>query len=116
MAERPHDIDRLVDLADPEKNIVPKLGILGIEIDSKIAAMLPELRIPSGVIVAARAASTVAPANSLATGDVIHGVNGSPVTSMLGLRSGLDNLKPESPVVLQVERNGQLIFLTFQAE
>jgi serine protease Do len=116
VAEGPHDVDHLVDLADPEKNMVRKLGILGIEIDSKIAAMLPELRIPSGVIVAARAAGQVAPGNSLATGDVIHGINGSPITSLLGLRTGLDNLKPESPAVLQVERNGQLIFITLQTE
>jgi serine protease Do len=116
VSERKHDVDRLVDMADPGKNMVQRIGILGVEIDSKIAAMLPDLRVPSGVIVAARAAGPAGAVNSLLTGDVIHALNGSPITSLLGLRSGLENLKPESSVVLQLERGGGLMFVSFQLE
>ncbi len=114
--EREHDVDRLVDLADPQKNMVQKLGILGVEIDSKIAAMLPDLRVPSGVIVVARSSGAAGAGNSLVTGDVIHALNGSPITSLLGLRTGLENLPRESPVVLQIERAGGLTFLSFQTD
>jgi serine protease Do len=51
--QRQDDLDRIVDLADVEKNIVPQLGILGLTIDEKISAMLPSLRVASGVLVAA---------------------------------------------------------------
>ena len=36
--QRQHKVDRLMDLIDPEKNLVSKLGILGIQIDKKICA------------------------------------------------------------------------------
>src|SRR5438045_7340383 len=34
--EPPRDMDQVTGLADPEKNLVPTLGILGVEIDKKI--------------------------------------------------------------------------------
>jgi serine protease Do len=40
------DMDQLAPLADPEKNLVPELGIVGVEIDKKVASMLPGLRNP----------------------------------------------------------------------
>jgi serine protease Do len=38
------DPQRFADLVDPEKNLIPKLGILGVEIDRKLAPLLPDLR------------------------------------------------------------------------
>src|SRR5207302_1780141 len=52
----PHDMDQIAALADPEKSLVPTLGILGVEIDKRIAAMASDLRDPFGILVAARAA------------------------------------------------------------
>jgi len=37
--EPSHDMDQIAALADPEKNLVPALGILGVEIDKRIAAL-----------------------------------------------------------------------------
>jgi S1-C subfamily serine protease len=114
--ERPHQMDRLTDLVNPDKSLVGKLGVLGIEIDSKIAHMLPDLRLPSGVIVAARAADARSADVPLTTGDVIHAINGVAVVSLEGLRSALGPLKPNSPVVLQIEREAKLMFVAFQVE
>jgi S1-C subfamily serine protease len=50
------------------------------------------------------------------TADTIHGINGNAVTSVEALRAFVDALKPRSPIVLQIERNGQLIFLAFELE
>jgi len=108
--EPPREFDRLVDLVDPDKSLVPKLGILGIEIDPKVAASLPPLRIASGVIVAARAADPDVD-SALTAGDVIHSINGTQVTSMGGLRSLLDHLPPNCTVALQIERDGKLLFV-----
>jgi serine protease Do len=115
VVEVPHDFDRLTDLVDPDKNLVPKLGVVVVEIDSKIAAMLSGLRIPSGVIVAAKAAASSVDV-SLATGDVIHAINGAPVDTIESLRTALDRLKPSASVVLQIEREGRLMFIAFQDE
>src|SRR5215813_4177626 len=108
--ESPREFDRLVDLVDPDKSLVPKLGILGIEIDPKVAASLPPLRIASGVIVAAKAADPDVD-SALTTGDVIHSINGTHVTSMGSLRSVLDHLPANCTVALQIERDGKLLFV-----
>ena len=52
--EHSDSMDQISSLADPEKNLVRPLGILGIEIDTKIASMAPDLRDPFGIIVAAK--------------------------------------------------------------
>ena len=115
LVERPHDVDQLGALADPVKNLVSKLGIVAVEIDSRIAANLTSLRITSGVIVVAKSADTNVDV-SLATGDVIHAINSAPVLSLEGLHSTLDRLSPNTPVVLQIERDGKLMFIAFNMD
>src|SRR5260370_39792069 len=73
--EPAHDMDQIAALADPEKNLVPTLGILGVEIDKKIAAMATDLRDPFGILVAARAAGAGVEV-PLTAGDVIRTLNG----------------------------------------
>jgi serine protease Do len=112
--ERPHPIDELAGLADPEKNSIPKLGIIGVDVADATAALLPGLRISSGVFVAARAQVSSGNEVPLVAGDVIHSVNSFAVRSVDGLRVLVDDLKADSELILQVERNGQLLFLTCQ--
>ncbi len=115
VTEQQHNVDRMFDLVDPAKNLVLKLGILGLEIDSQISKMFPELRRGSGVIVVARAA-TAGPESGLQSGDVIHSVNGITVISLDGLRSAVDKLKPSDPVAMQVERQQKMMYLAFEME
>jgi serine protease Do len=115
VVEPSHDFDHVADLADPDKSLVSKLGIVGIEIDRQIAATLSGLRVPSGVIVAAKAADSNVD-TSLTAGDVIHSLNGVPVETIGGLRSALDHLAPDAPVVLQIERDGKFMFISFQLD
>lgn len=112
LIERPHKEDGLVDEADPTKNLVGLLGILGIELNQDSSKDLPDLRIPTGVIVAARTvgASGEIP---LQTGDVIHGFNGTTIATLADLRGALAKLKPGDAVALLVERYGQLIYVSF---
>jgi serine protease Do len=116
VAQHQHSVDLLTGLVDPEKNLISKLGVLGIEIDKKIAQMLPGLRQPSGVIVAAKVAGFGGEENSLAVGDVIHALNGMTVISLDFLRSTLDGIKPGGPVVLQIEREGILMYTSFRMD
>jgi serine protease Do len=113
LAERPHKVDSLVDTVDPVKNGVPRLAIIGVELNVDLAHSLPELRIPSGVIVAAKTLGAGTGEVPLQTGDVIHGLNGATVTSMADLRDGLAKLSPGDAVVLLIERYGQIIYVSF---
>ena len=76
--------------------------------------MLGELRISSGVIMAAKAAETSGLETPLEAGDVIHAVNAEPVTSLDDLRAKLKTLDINTPVVLQVERDSHLLYVTQQ--
>jgi serine protease Do len=110
--EPPRDMDQITALADAEKNLVPTLGILGLEIDKRIASMVAELRDPFGIIVAARAAGAGVEV-SLNAGDVIRTLNGQPMTTLNRLRGALKALPPGAPVALQIQRDQKLLFLSF---
>lgn len=112
LAQPPRDMDQVTALADPDKSLVSTLGILGVEIDQRIAAMVPDLRDPYGIIVAARStgASVEVP---LLTGDVIRTLNGQPMTTLDRLRNALKSLQPGAPVALQIQRDQKLLFVSF---
>jgi serine protease Do len=112
LMEPPKDMDQITALADPEKSLVPTLGILVVEIDKRIAALLPELRDPFGIIVAARAAGATTEV-PLMTGDVIRTLNGEPITTLDRLRNALKNLPPGAAVVLQIQRDQKLMYVAF---
>jgi S1-C subfamily serine protease len=79
--------------------------------------MAASLRAPSGVIVVGHPKDEAdAPDTGLITADTIHGINGNAVTSVEALRTLVDTLGPRSPIVLQIERNGQFMFLAFELE
>jgi serine protease Do len=115
VVERPEPLDGILDLLDPDESLVPQLGVLGVSIDETMAA-IGSLRVASGVMVAAHAEDRHAAAVSLSAGDVIHSINGDPVSNLGELRSRLDALKSHSSVVLQIERDGLLSFVSFELE
>jgi S1-C subfamily serine protease len=113
LVERLHKEDSLVDIADPAKNLVRPLSILGIELNLDLARSLPDLRIPTGVIVAARTLGSGTVEIPLQTGDVIHALNGTTITTLDGLREALAKHEPGDAIALQIERYGQLIYVSF---
>jgi serine protease Do len=115
LQERPHEMDQVSALADPEKSLVEQLGILAVEIDKKIASMVDDLRDPYGIIVAARAAGAAGEV-PLVTGDVIRSFNGQPMTTLDRLRAALKALPSGAPIVLQIQRDGKLQYVSFTLE
>ncbi len=113
-AKQPTDL--LADLANPDKGLVPRLGILGVEVSDKLRGILPPLRIGYGVVVAARTVEGGASGIALQPGDVIHSLNRTPVESVEGLRQAVLAVKTGTPVVLQIERQGRLNYLAFEME
>jgi serine protease Do len=114
--EQRDPMDQLFDAADPEKSLVPRLGILATDLTNDLRNQIGSLRIPSGVIVLGRAADLITPETGLQTGDVIHALNTTRITSMDDLRSGVQALKKGEAVVLQVERSDGLSYLSFEME
>jgi serine protease Do len=114
--EQRDPMDQLFDKADPSQSLVSRLGILAIDLTPDLRSQVGPLRISTGVVVLGRAADLVTPETGLQTGDVIHSLNTTPITSMDDLRSAVRGLKSGDPVVLQVERSGGLTYLSFEME
>ena len=106
-----HSYDQLTDLANAATNLVPALGIVGADITPRVADTIGTLRISSGVIVLAKAAAQSGFETPLQTGDVIHGINGKAVSGLDDLRAALKDDGSAGPVVLQVERDGRLLYV-----
>jgi len=115
--EREEDDDRFLEMVTPERNLIPRLGILGLDVDGEVAKLLPRLRISSGVVVAARASNAYSyEQEGFQPGDVIHAINNQPVENLASLRAMLESFGLYDPVVIQVERRGQFRFISFELE
>ena len=113
--EQSSDFDSAALTTDPERNLVAPLGIVGVEIDPRLAAGAKGLRDPYGIVVAARAAGAAAEIPLLPR-DIIRSFNNEQTTSLVGLRRMLSELKPGAPVTLQIQREGRLMFVSFTME
>jgi serine protease Do len=115
--ERGDDPNRFAGMVRPEEHLIRRLGMLGLTLTERLAGLLPELRVPSGVVVAA-AARTGPPAweGELQPGDVIHAVNRTLIQDLAALRAAVDALQPADPLVLRVERDGEMLFLGGRVE
>jgi serine protease Do len=114
--EKHDQMDLLRDATDPEKSLVPRLGVLAVDITDQLRSVVGTLRIPGGVVVVGRAADLVVSESGLQTGDIIHALNTKQIDSVETLRSIVRDLKPEAAVVLQIERDGGLQYLAFEME
>jgi serine protease Do len=108
--------DPLAALASPEKNLIPRLGILCIEIDKKVAQVMPDLRRHYGLIVAAKSPEGQAQFIDLQPGDIIHAVNNLPVSSLSAFQQTIAEMKTGDAVVLQIERDQQFQYVGFELE
>src|SRR6516165_9954046 len=116
VVERPDDPQRFADMVTGPGNVVERLGIVVITINDELKRALPDLRIRSGVIVAARTPSATLLGEGPEAGDVIHAVNTTPIKDIDSLRQALRNVHAGDPVVLQVEREGGLSYLVMESE
>ncbi len=114
--EQTEQFDALADLMDPATNVVPQLGIVGLDLSAEVHKMLPDLRRPDGVVVAAHVSSSPYSGPGLESGDVIYSVNRRLVENVAELRKSLDGMKSGDAVVLQIEREGRLRYLALELE
>lgn len=112
--ERSDDPHRFADILKQSSNPVRQLGILALDVSDKVRPMLPELRRPAGVVVAATIASLAGSTEDLEPGDLISSVNGETVLNVAGLRGILDKLQSGDPVVVQLQRGDELLLISFE--
>jgi serine protease Do len=110
--EERSEFDAVSAMVDAEKNLIPELGILGVEIDRRIAAAATGLRDPVGIIVVARAAGATSEV-PLQPRDVIRSLNNRQTSTLNGLRDALRELTPGAAVTLQIQREGKLLYIAF---
>ena len=106
------ELDAASAMADPETSLVPRLGILGVEIDQRIVSAATGLRDPYGIIVVARAAGAASEVPLLPR-DVIRAVNGKQMASLPVFKGAVAALPPGTPVTLQIQREGRLMYVSF---
>jgi serine protease Do len=111
-----HDVDQLLDMVDPQKNLIRKIGVLALDLDDRILGILSDLRIKSGVVVVANTAYSRVVDARLQPGDVIHAVNAKPVLSLDDLRKELNAYHSGAAVVLQIERKDGMDYVAFEVE
>jgi len=114
--ERRDHMDELLDNVNPENSLVPRLGVLAIDFTDELRSRLGHLRVPDGVIVLGRAADLILPDTGLQAGDILHRLNTTSIDSVATLRTTVDGLKSGDPVALQVERDGGLMYVSFEME
>jgi serine protease Do len=112
---RPEDTDRFLAMVTPEKNLIPRLGVLALELDDELRRAAGPLRGREGVLVAARSGASEE-GDELRPGDVVYAVNGVSVLGLSELRSAVTRPAPGQPIVLHVERASRLIYVVIEAE
>lgn len=110
------ELDSLADMVDPSKNVVPELGIVGLDINKEVLKLMPELRRPTGVVVAVRKTNAPYSGPLLQAGDVIYEINRQVVNGVESLRKALNHMKSGQSVVLLIERNGELMYVALQLD
>ena len=111
-----NDASRLADLGDPRKDLIPKLGVVGITVTPELADILGDARLPGGALITATVANRLAVDSGLQDGDVVHSLNRTPVKTADDLRTALEKLQPGEPAAMLIERAGKLTYLSFEME
>jgi serine protease Do len=114
--EREEPSSRLAAMVSRDDHLLPRLGILALTLDDRLRELLPDLREPSGVVVARTSVEGPFGDARFRPGDVVHLVNGRRVTTVAELRAALDSLARGDALALQIERDGRFMYLAFEID
>ncbi|PYR94718.1 MAG: peptidase S1 [Acidobacteria bacterium] len=115
IGERADDLARLAEIAAIQRELLPELGVIVVDLTDQVAKVLPERRADSGaVIVAVAPDAPYSQQGKLQPGDIVRAINGTPVRNMTDLKHLSAVLKPGSAVALLVERQGDLMYVAFR--
>jgi serine protease Do len=115
IAERDDDLGRLAEIAAIQRELLPELGVVVVDVTDRIAKLLPDRRSDSGaVIVVVAPDAPFSQQGKLQAGDIVRAMNGTPVRNIADLKHLSAVLKTGSAVALLVERQGDLMYLAFR--
>jgi S1-C subfamily serine protease len=114
VAERTSEPQELPDPPTLERGLIAKLGVVCMPVNQH-ATSYATLRSKSGLIVITKLEGAEI-SSDLMSGDVIRSLNGMPIMSVEDLRSELDKLGLGTGVVLQVERELQFRYISFEVD
>jgi serine protease Do len=106
----------LSEVPDLQKSLIRRLSVFVTDLDDKVKSLLPATRSDSGVVVVAQTSGASGPDTGLQAGDIIRTINHAPLQSISQFQARVHEIKSGDPVVLQVERNGNLQYLAFEME
>ncbi|HLG17068.1 MAG TPA: DegQ family serine endoprotease [Blastocatellia bacterium] len=112
LGERPRPNDADQEESESEVEGAGKLGLVRVQTVTPQTARELKLKIPSGALIQGVQPGSPAAEAGLREGDVIHRLNRADVTTAQSLGEALRSLKGEKEIVLQIERAGQLSFVT----
>ena len=116
VVERANDTGELEALIGSQQAI-RSLGVVMLDLNPTVAAMLPSVRRQKGAVVARVTPDTpFSQQGRLQPGDVIYALNGQVVRSAEDLKAFAAQLKPSSAAVLLIERESTLMYLAFRVE
>jgi serine protease Do len=105
-----------VNMVDLENHLIPKLGILGLELNDELLSLLPLVRTKNGVLVAALVGKVNSWEGDLRTGDIIISVNNIPMYDFESLKKYTDDMDAGHICVVHVERAGQFKYVTLEVD
>jgi serine protease Do len=106
----------LMEKAKARAIAIPRIGVLAVTLDSDTAPLITEPQHDFGSIVAAKLQTSRVFQEDLEPGDVIFGINGQTASGIEALTSLLNNIPTDSPIVVQVQREGILRYLVLVGE
>src|SRR5271154_1503810 len=112
--QSPHDTAALLDPADTDQYVIPRLGAIVLPMTPELASQFGGQRQSGGLLVVARTFGVAADEVNLKTGDILYYANTTKLDSIADLKNFVNGLKSGDAVVLQVERSGLLNFLAFR--
>jgi serine protease Do len=92
-----------------------KLGISTSNITPEVARQL-KLKITTGVLIQSVQPDSPAAEANLQRGDVIHRINRMPITNRQDFMRAVASLRGEKEIAMQIERDGQLTFVSLTLE
>ena len=114
--QSPRDPMTLLNPADTEQDLIPRLGALVLPITSELASQIGSQRESGGLLVVARTFGASTAEVNLKTGDILYYANNVKLDAVANLKNFMRGLKSGDAVVLQIEREGLLSFLSFRFE
>lgn len=115
--ERPKDPERLTSLVQGDENRIPQFGIYAVDLDEKVTPILPvTTRKLSGAVVVAVSNDLRSKGDAFQPGDVIYEINNKKVEGLKDLKTVIGSFASGQALVIQIERFGQLQFLTMRLE